>query len=532
MPSSIALRDFQKAACAAVANAWATGIRRVLLAMPTGSGKTVIGSHVLAHRPGRSLTLVHREELVPQTLDKLRRVGGFPDFELGVVKAERDDVSARHVVASIQTLQHRRRLERLGVEFATLWIDEAHHAVADSYVQVLDWLGCFDGCGPVVLGTTATPDRLDGVGLDRVFQTIAYEVGLLDMIRRGYLTDIRALRVTLDLDLDAVHRRGGDFVESELADALEGAGAPRHAAAAYAEHARDRKGVLFAASVKLAHETSAALNAVGIASEALDGTTPLELRRAILHLLRTGDTRVVANCQVLTEGFDEPSINAIALARPTQSRALYQQMIGRGLRPYPGKGDCLVIDLIGNSSRHALISVASLLGLDPCEVDEQGVLGADERARARRELRELDVPDGRLVASAVDLLGRRELVWTSLPDAHVLSLGDDGWVGIEQDVDNTWQLLEHAGRDFGTRLRVLQSGLDFGYAMGLAEDMARRAVPGVLRDRGTRWRSKPPTERRAAFFARKGWLLPTTDGAAADIQNQYFARLAWQRARR
>jgi hypothetical protein len=240
----------------------------------------------------------------------------------------------------------------------------------------------------------------------------------------------------------------------------------------------------------------------------------------------------VANCQVLTEGFDEPSIEAIALARPTQSRGLFQQMIGRGLRPYPGKADCLVIDLVGNSKRHELVSVASLLGLNPRVVAEHGVLEADEIDRARRERRENVVQDGRLVANAIDLLGRRELVWTSVGAAHVLGLGDDGWVGIEAVDDGTWRVLHHPGRHFGVRLSVVQSNLDFGYAMGLAEDMARRSVPHVLRARDTRWRSRPPTERRRAYFAHKGWAVPTTDGEAADFQNQYFARLAWSRARR
>jgi superfamily II DNA or RNA helicase len=532
MSSSITLRNFQQAACTAVAEAWAAGTRRVLIALPTGTGKTVIASHVIAQRPGRSLTLVHRDELVTQSLDKFRMVGAFDDFQLGVVKAERDDVNAQHVVASIQTLQHSKRLERLATDFATVWVDEAHHAVAASYLDVLEYLGCFGTDGPVVLGTTATPDRLDGLGLEHVFEAIAYEAGLLEMMRQGYLSDIRALRITLDVDLDGVHRRGGDFVESELAHALESAGAPQHAAAAFAEHAQDRKGVLFTASVRLTHETAAALCALGIASEPLDGDTPIELRRAILRRLHTGATRVVTNCQVLTEGFDEPTIDVIGLARPTQSRALYQQMIGRGLRPYPGKSDCLVIDLVGNSTRHELISLASLLGLDPHEVAAHGVLEADERERASRERRAQDVDDGRLVASVVDLLGRRELVWTSVAKAHVLSLGNDGWVGIEPADDGTWRVLQHPGRDFGARLQLVQAELDFGYAMGLAEDMVRRAVPPVLRARDTRWRSRAPTEPRRAYFAHKGWAIPATDGEAADVQNHYFARLAWSRARR
>jgi superfamily II DNA or RNA helicase len=157
---------------------------------------------VIRRRGGCSLTLVHHDELVTQSLDKFALIGLD---NVGVVKARRDDIGAQHIIASLQTLAHERRRQRLSGNFATVWVDEAHHAPAATYMAVLDELGCFDAEGPALFGTTATPDRLDKLGLEHIFDQIVYEIGLLPMIRQGFLSDVIALRVVLPIDLDSVH---------------------------------------------------------------------------------------------------------------------------------------------------------------------------------------------------------------------------------------------------------------------------------------------------------------------------------------
>jgi superfamily II DNA or RNA helicase len=527
--SGLTLRPHQVAAVHATLAALDDG-HRALGVAPTGIGKTVIAVSVIREQGGRSLTLVHRDELVEQTLDKMRMIGLG---DLGVVKAERDETGARHVVASIQTLAHERRRHRLGADFDLVWVDEAHHSAAPTYLAVLDQLGCFDEEGPGLFGTTATPDRLDTLGLEHIFDRIAFNIPLLAMIRQGYLADIRALRVVLPVDLDQVHTRGGDLVDSELAAAYERVDGPRLIADAYAEHARERKAALFVPGVALAHATAAALCALGITAEAVDGAMPLEHRRAILRRLHDGCTRVVPNCQVLTEGWDEPSVDCIALARPTRSRALYQQMIGRGLRLYPGKTDCLVLDLVGASDRHELVSVASLLGLDPRAVAQHGVIAADEEREQAAARRQRDgLLRGQAHAAEIDLLGRREIAWASVDDVHLLSLGiDNGWVAIEPTSSDRWRVLR-LGRDWGSAAHIVADDLDFGFALGHAEDLARRLLPQVLRSRDAAWRQEPPSPKQADQYARRGWVLPATRGEAIDYANRQYARWAWMKARR
>ncbi|MEE8300942.1 MAG: DEAD/DEAH box helicase family protein, partial [Candidatus Tectomicrobia bacterium] len=156
------LRSYQTESLMAIDEAVARGITRPLLALPTGTGKTVVFAHLVARRPGRTLILVHREELVWQAYDKLTQIA--PDIPVGIVKAERDETDAPCVIASVQTVSRKSRLERLPADFATVIVDEAHHSVAASYRRVLTHVGSFAPDGPLTLGVTATPQRGDAVG--------------------------------------------------------------------------------------------------------------------------------------------------------------------------------------------------------------------------------------------------------------------------------------------------------------------------------------------------------------------------------
>jgi hypothetical protein len=153
--------------------------------------------------------------------------------------------------------------------------------------------------------------------------------------------------VRVQADFDTVVSRHGDFVEGELEEVLLHANAPAHVLEAFQTHAADRKALCFTPTVATAYAMTETFQGAGIAAEALDGSTPLDERRAILSRLRTGITQVVCNCAVLAEGFDEPSLDCIIVARPTHSQPFYQQMIGRGTRTYPGKRDCLILDVVG-----------------------------------------------------------------------------------------------------------------------------------------------------------------------------------------
>jgi superfamily II DNA or RNA helicase len=507
-------RPYQREAVAAILAAATRGVRRPLLALPTGTGKTIVFALLVQQRGGRALVLAHRDELIQQAVDKLQLVD--PGMALGVVKAERDEHNAPTVVASVQTLSRKERLARLVPDFRTIVVDEAHHAPADTYQRVLRYCRAWSPEGPLVLGVTATPERGDRQSLRQVFQRIVYHKSLLEMMQAGYLTDLRAIQVLLQADFDALHLRRGDFVEAELETMLLEANAPAQVLAAFQAHAATRKALLFTPTVATAYAMADTFGAAGIAAEALDGSTPLETRRAILQRLRTGETQVVANCAVLTEGFDEPSVDCIIIARPTQSRPLYQQMLGRGTRTYPGKTDCLILDVVGVSTRHTLQTAATLLGCAAAELDGQTVTEA-VAARERREREREEAIQGTLRSTPVDLFTRRALRWVQTRQgAWVLSLGQHGTLRLVPDGADTWQVVQV--RREATPVR-LGEALPLAYAQGLAEDFARQQGVVQLVDAEAPWRQQPATEKQTALLRKLGIAVrpELTKGEAAEL---------------
>jgi ATP-dependent helicase IRC3 len=512
----IEIRPYQQEALDAIVAAELRGIRRPLLALPTGTGKTVVFAHLIQQRPGRALVLVHRDELVWQAVDKLQVVA--PDVPVGIVKAARDEVQMACLVASVQTVSRETRLARLTPDFATVVIDEAHHAVAESYRRVLTAVGAFEDEGPLTLGVTATPMRGDDVGLDAVFQEIVYQKSILEMIIAGYLCDLRAIQIHLNADFHALHTRAGDLIEGELDDLLIEADAPEYVTRAYGEHALGRKALLFTPTIATAQVMAATLRAAGIAAEALSGETPLDARQAMLRRLKSGETQVIANCAVLTEGFDEPSVECIIVARPTKSRSLYAQMIGRGTRLYPGKDDCLILDLVGVTTRHDLMSMASLTGLPLAYlVKGQSVLEAMEAQEAEQQRRH-----GELVARRVELFRRRPLHWLPADSRFVLSLGPQGWIVLtpEPSSQERWCVLRVNPRG---KTEVVADHVLLSYAQGIAEDHARREGAGGLVNSQARWRQRPIEDYPKMLAWLQRWHLPyragMPAGEASDVLN-------------
>jgi superfamily II DNA or RNA helicase len=507
-------RPYQYEAVAALLAAAARGVQRPLLVLPTGTGKTIVFALLVQRRGGRALILAHRDELIQQAVDKLRLVD--PTLPLGVVQATRDEHTAPTVVASVQTLSRRTRLTRLVPDFQTIVIDEAHHAPAPTYRRILDYCRAWHPNGPLVVGVTATPERGDRQSLRDVFDRIVYQKTLLEMMQAGYLVDLRAFQVLLQADFDALRTSHGDFVDAELAHLLLAANAPAQVLAAFQTHAADRKALLFTPTVALAHAMAATFQRAGIPAEALDGTTPLATRHAILQRLRTGATRVVANCAVLTEGFDEPSVDCIIVARPTQSALLYQQMLGRGTRTYPGKTDCLLLDVVGVSTQHTLYTAATLFAYDAATLGQRSVLELLDAHEG--PLQEDDAITGTLRSTPVDLFARRALRWVQTRQgAWVLSLGaQHGTLRLRSDGPETWQVLQ-VRRDAEPVL--LGDTLPLPYAQGLAEDYARHLGVARLVEAEAPWRQQPATEKQTALLRKLGIAARPglTRGEAADL---------------
>jgi len=515
VPFRLTPRPYQHEAVAALLAAAARGVQRPLLVLPTGTGKTIIFALLVQRRGGRALILAHRDELIQQAVDKLHLVD--PTMPLGVVQAAHDELTAPTVVASVQTLSRRTRLTRLVPDFQTIVIDEAHHAPAPSYRRILEYCRAWRPDGPLVVGVTATPERGDHQSLRQVFDRIVYQKTLLEMMQAGYLVDLRALQVLLQADFDALRTQHGDFVEAELETLLLEANAPAQVLAAFQAHAADRKALLFTPTVATAYTMAETFCTAGIAAEALDATTPLATRRAILQRLHTGATRVVANCAVLTEGFDEPSIDCIIVARPTQSLPLYQQMLGRGTRTYPGKTDCLLLDVVGVSTRHTLHTAATLFGCDAVQLVQQSVLAILD-ARARHTTEESEPITGTLRTTPVDLFARRPLRWVQTRQgAWVLSLGaQHGTLRLRPDGPETWQVMQ-VRREADPVL--LGDTLPLPYAQGLAEDYARHLGVTRLVEAEAPWRQHPATEKQTALLRKLGIAARPglTRGEAADV---------------
>lgn len=440
MSAGLPLRPYQRDAIGGVYGAWGRGVRRPVVVLPTGGGKTVTFSHIIRDAlaggiPGgvrRPLVLVHREELATQAADKLRQVS--PGLDVGIVKAERDEVDADVVVASVQTLSRPARLARLfeadrsvtgTMPRRLVVVDEAHHAAAATWTQLLADLGCFttadvDRAYALAVGFTATLSREDGRGLGDVWEEAVTPADVLDGIAGGWLVDPRGKAVTVDgLSLADVARTRGDYQDGALGDALIGSGAGVTIAAAYREHATRpdgtlRSGVLFAPTVASAAAIAGDFRAAGITVGEVYGTTPPEERRRLFEAHRTGAVTVLVNAMVLTEGWDAPWCEVAVVARPTRSAGLYQQMVGRVLRPFPGKPDALVLDVVGVSAEHSL--ARSLVDLTPSvtEVrDGETLAEAVRREAVERKTRPArgTALAGIVAAADVDLFHRSASVW-------------------------------------------------------------------------------------------------------------------------
>ena len=519
--SSLPLRPYQSQALDAITAAYARGVDRQLVVLPTGAGKTVCFAHLVSRREGRALILAHREELIQQAAQKLTMISG--SLDIGIVKAKQNDCDAGVVVASVPTLATAGRAERLG-EFSTVIVDEAHHAVASTYLDVLERLGCMGTSGPLTAGFTATAGRSDKIGLGAVWQEITYQRGIVQMIAEGYLCDVRAVQIGTDFDLGNVRTAKGDFTDSSIEQELERSHALDAAVKAYRDYADDRLAVAFTPTIATAHALAAAFTAKGIPSEAVDGTMPTEQRRAILGRLHRGETRVVPNAQILTEGWDEPAVSCALMLRPTKSAPFFTQMVGRILRPFVGKEDAILLDVAG-AADNGLATIADLAGLPPGSVKKgKSLLDAAEEAAAV-EQQKVAVAARR--TRHIDLLRRSELRWIEVDGAWVLPAGaDQVMILVASDYEGGGEAWDVWRSEKGRSL-IRESGkpLALDWARGVGEEVAR-AQGGVLSRSDAAWRNRPASEAQRSALERMGYadkLAGINRGGASDLMTAHYA---------
>jgi superfamily II DNA or RNA helicase len=517
-------RQYQIEAINTVKTKWREGITRQLLSLPTGGGKTIIFALLIQEINMPTLILAHREELLTQAYEKIKTV--MPEADAGIFQGQnREGLSSQICIASVQTaVRHTRSLRERGFNF--LICDEAHHARAHSYEKVFRETG-FLGNNPhkLLLGVTATPYRMDGRALGGVFQDIVFERNLLTMIREGYLSDIRCVSIGTKVSLDNVRIRNGDFANNELETAIDTTYRNEMIAEAYKEHCMGKKAVTFAVSVEHARNIAQTFEEHGIPCGVMWGDMRNDERKRELARFASGEVKVLSNCMLLTEGFDAPDIDAILMSRPTKSKGLYTQCVGRGLRPFPGKKECLLLDFVDISRKHDLCSLGTLLGKKIRS--GQSLLEAVEEG----EWKNREPQPGSVViheqTEEIDPLRRDRFQWINFGKGYRLIAKDFSLTCIPRGKGYFVFIVYKEGEAH----LVSQKELSLESAMALAENYVCRTVKTFFFDQGAKWRKERASEKQLQLLSNLN--LPydpkISKGEAAGLLNLHFNQPATEK---
>lgn len=362
--STFELRNYQKE-CIETVNSLPDGSRTIAV-LATGLGKTVVAANLDFH--GRVLWLSHRDELVRQP-EKYFIARGM---SFGVEKAEEHENGEDVVSASIQSLSREGRLNWFQPDaFDTIILDEAQHAAADTYKKVLHYFK-----PRKLVGLTATPRRGDGQGLDGEFDNICFSRDLKWGIQNGYLSDIRCIRVKAGYGLAGIAMTAGDYTAKALSDAMAHSDNDAVTAKAYMDYARGKQTLIYCPTIERCESVLRVIRRMLPETERdtvamLSGKDDPAYRRFVLDMYRKGRIHAIINCMILTEGTDLPATEVILNDRPTANDVLYEQIVGRGTRLYPGKKSCLVIDVVTSDWKDKKICTApTLFGIDPVRIPE------------------------------------------------------------------------------------------------------------------------------------------------------------------
>jgi superfamily II DNA or RNA helicase len=388
------LRPYQVEAKEAIERSWEK-FDKTLLVLPTGTGKTIVFCKLLQDQVAggkRCLILAHRGELLEQAADKMSQATGLN------CAVEKADLTAQNswyriTVGSVQSMMREDRLKRFSPDhYGVIIVDEAHHALADSYQRILEY---FDQTK--VLGVTATPDRGDMRELGEYFEDLAYEYSLPKAISEGYLCPIRAVTIPLEIDLSGVKIQAGDFQTKALGGILE----PylEQIADEMVKYCKDRKTVVFLPLIATSEKMHDFLRDKGFRVKEINGKSPD--RTEILQDFNGGKYDVLCNSMLLTEGWDCPPVDCIVCLRPTKIRPLYAQIVGRGTRIHPGKENLLLLDFLWHSERHELARPAHLI----CESEEIAKQMTKNMEKDAGE--EVDLEDAQKAAEG-DAIAKRE----------------------------------------------------------------------------------------------------------------------------
>jgi superfamily II DNA or RNA helicase len=486
---------------------------------PTGAGKTIMLSAVvqgsIAGTAAKVAVLAHRDELTAQNRTKFGRVA--PTIETSVVDAGQKCWAGQVTFAMVPTLTRAANLEAMPA-LDLLVIDEAHHAVADSYRRVVDQaLSLNPACR--VYGVTATPNRGDKIGLRQVFSNVADQIRLGELIASGHLVPPRTFIIDVGVqdELRAVRRSGDDFDMAEVARVMDTVPVTDAVIRHWTEKASDRQTVVFCSTVAHAEHVARAFNAAGVPAAVVSGEMPDSERRSVLAAYASGEVQVLVNVAVLTEGWDHPPTSCVVLLRPSSFKSTMIQMVGRGLRTvdpneHPGivKRDCVVLDFGTSSQIHGCLE-------QDVDLDGPGTGTGDAPTKTCPECeaeipiavmecpicghlftpRERSAPLADFVMTELDLLKRSSFQWCDLfgDDAALLANGFHGWAGAFF-MNGTWHAV---GGARGEQTRLLAMGERL-VALAAADDWLNTHETDETAHKSRRWLREPPTERQLAHL--------------------------------
>lgn len=497
------MRDYQREAKDAVWNAWET-MQRPAVVLPTGSGKTVIFTHMIDHYliawPGkRVVVLVHRDELADQAIKQLRE--NAPSLSVGKVKAGDNELDRQVLVCSVQTVSRDNRLAELigsQSQHGTIGLviaDECELAAAPSWLKVMRALGCFETgydeeTSTRTVGFTATMARGDQVGLGKVWQKVVYSRSTAWMIAKGYLVDVSAKNVDLDqLDLSDIPRTGGDYRAGALGEAIMEAGGAEVISRALRTYASDRRTMVFLPDVASAEATLHQLRQDGWSADLITGTTPREDRRLIFKRTMTGETQILVNCMVLTRGTDLPWMDCAMIARPTRSEPLFIQMVGRVMRLWESKEDALVLLLNGAGG-----TIRTLVDLSPGDVRtvRPNETLAEAIVREAEEDNTIEWNSDNIAFCLkhrdVDLFKSSTRLWLRTPKGVMFIPYRNGFVFLWPRKDNSnWDVCG-ATKIQGKRWAKFHEDLPLGTAQAWAETIVEDTTGGTVSFSDSRWR--------------------------------------------
>lgn len=506
----IKLRDYQEACVTAFFKEVQRKRKRHLIILPTGGGKTVVFAHITKQINGQTLILAHRDELIQQAAHKMRMV--WPTADIGIIKGAKNETDHQILIGSTQTLANEKRRKAIP-RLKFLVIDEAHHGIAPSNQAIINDLV---GSETLLLGVTATPNRADGKGLGEIFtdhpdEGPDYERSVLEMISDGYLSPIRAIQGSLKVEMDKVTISHGDYELSSLSKVMNTGHVNKAAFEMWERYAKDRQTIVFAVDINHSIALAQVFRANGYSAAAIHGKMRPTERKEILDQYENGTIQVVVNCQILTEGYDNPSTNCIYLVRPTTSHGLYVQTVGRGLRLYPGKKDCLIIDGVKNSTKHKIVTVAQLFPKKKETVARQS--GEEQPGEPDEREEELHIGKAWFEAEESEIYGS-EFNWTLGPDGNFRLPLIGGHILLLK-TPNGWSPY-HITRNQKTLLYDYPLTAD--YCMGIAESLIKEMKLEKFANKNATWRNQLATQ--GQIEALKRWGItnpPDTKGAAAQL---------------